>query len=96
MGLNTFIIENKKRQFYKKQELKRVVLRSLLHSNIVPKVVKKKSFYILKSLYLKNYQNFCIKSRRARGVFSYWGLSRMYLRKLVGVNFINGLRKSSW
>lgn len=38
----------------------------------------------------------CIWSKRARSIYSFFRLSRITMRELIGIGFIPGIRKSSW
>ena len=41
-------------------------------------------------------RNFCILSHRARGVYKDFKLSRMFIKQLVGLGMLNGIKKASW
>lgn len=52
--------------------------------------------YLPKDSSISRIRNYCILSNRARGVYSDFKLSRMFIKKLSGLGMLNGVKRASW
>lgn len=92
--------DKKKRNLYKKYELKKKILKSIVlnrnvyieKKNKVQELVNK----IPKNASITRIRNRCIVTGRGRGVYSFFKLSRLSFRELASFGFLPGIRKASW
>jgi ribosomal protein S14 len=92
--------DKSKRNLKKKKEINILILKFILKSNTQNNLDKSIIRYLNDKLHKKNInfqpRNYCLITNRSRGICSFWGLSRISLRKLASLGLITGLRKSSW
>lgn len=87
--------DKSKRLFFKKIELKKIVLHLLNRQidNCLSFAWKSIETKLLSKVEIKNY---CILTGRSRGVFREFKLSRISLRKVGAKGLLSGLKKKSW
>ena len=88
------------RNYYKKFELKKIVLKSLLYSEVYPFLYKLIfDFYFKKFPYnssISRYRRYCIYLGNCRAVLQTFKLSRHCCKKYATLGYFSGLRKSSF
>lgn len=88
------------RNIYLKYELKKIIIKSLMYSNIY--ILKKKllfDFYYKKFPYnssISKYRLNCIYLGNSRSIIKNFKLSRHICKKYANYGFLNGLKKSSF
>lgn len=89
--------DNKKRLTYALLEEKKVILNSIRNNISLKKNLRLGAMLILDKfpIYSSRCQirNRCIITGRSRGVYSFFGLSRIYLRNLSRLGILPGVRK---
>lgn len=92
--------DNYKRKFFKKAEIQKIVLKSLMISNDYPikyRYFFNKIFYIYsKKSAISSYKRGCIMSHWGRSIFRDFKLSRHFTKRFASDGFLLGLRKSSF
>jgi len=95
----TFFKNNKKRHYFKNFEIKQKILYTLIcNLCLSPKIRRKLSWQFDKlslSSSLTYIHNYCTLSGRSRGVYSYFNLSRLMIKKLYHFNYLPNFTKSS-
>ena len=90
-----------KRKLYTKNEVKRIILKSIIRNFAVKPLVrikaaklnqKKSKFHYIS----KQKNNICIKTGRIKGVYNYYSLSRHYLKFLGNSNNLQNVKIASW
>lgn len=51
---------------------------------------------LLKKFYLSKYKYSCNLTGRYKGLYRFFGLSRLSIKKMTSLRYITGIRKSSW
>jgi len=89
--------DKKRRNLYKKYEMRRLILKSLLYSDGLKEYEKNFIQYLLKRIprdsSLVRIRNRCILTGRGRGVFTKFRLSRIMLKHYGLQGWVPGLRK---
>ena len=93
--------ERDKREYYKKLELLRKVLKALQCNDKMSLAAKRHLMFKLNLLSRGNkskvaFLNLCLNSSRSKGVYSFFRLSRSHIKKLVSFDCLPGIAKSSW
>lgn len=83
--------DNKKRQLYNKWEIPLVSLRAL-----ALETANFRNPYIQKEINKNRIKNRCTRTSRAKGVLSFFKLSRMTFKERASFGHIEGIRRSSW
>lgn len=89
-----------KRVFLTKISIYKIILKSIFRNKKFPKHFRVYIFFLMNN-FLKNSlkvrtENRCLLTARGQGVFSFFGLSRIVIRKEGSSRNIPGLRKDSW
>jgi len=88
------------RKIYKKKELSLFIYRCIFKNPFI--FFKFKKLLILKWINLINSSNFfkfsnrCIFTNRGSSIYRIFGISRLELKRLASIGFLNGIQKSSW
>lgn len=92
------IKDKKKREKFKKYELKRIVWLCLKKNEFLPYQIRNLGSYELhvNKIYFVNIRNFCIISGRSRGIVKEFRISRMFFKQFANFGLLEGIRKSSW
>jgi len=90
----------KKKKFYK-NEIKKVILKSIIQNKNIKPLIRSYSFYKLSKLkYInsvsKQNNNICIYSGRIKGVFSYYKMSRHLIKKKCFLNELQNTKLINW
>jgi ribosomal protein S14 len=97
---NSIQRDKKKRILYKKYELKRLQLTSILHDLNIPKDIRYQSLQQLNLLPRNSckirIKNRCVLSGRGRSVLRFCGFSRLKFRELASQGRLMGITKASW
>jgi len=96
-----WIIRNEKiKKIYKKYEIKKIILKSLLYCNIYPFIYKLLfDFYFKKYPYdssISKYRTYCLILGNSRAILRTFKLSRHSCKKYATYGYLTGLRKSSF
>ena len=92
--------DKKRRKFFVNNEIRRLyykfmMLNDLLHFNSKLFYQKKISFLSTKSSITK-IKNRCLLTGRGRGIFRFFGLSRISFRELASRGRLSGIKKKTW
>lgn len=94
------INDNNKRVKYKKAELKRLLLKSIVYNQHVDSVVRLKAQFSLSKLTSNNsatrIHNRCTETGRSRAIYRDFKVSRIYFRLKALDGQFAGITKSSW
>ena len=97
---NGIHLDKRKRELYKKNELKRIICKLFLINKNVPSELKKKQFEELCKLprnsSITRVKNYCVLTGRAKGNLRKFKLSRISFRQLASNGSLMGVFKSSW
>ena len=92
--------DKKRRELYKKYELKRNKLKSVIYNKLSTKEERQKAQSLLSKLPRNSsktrVKNRCVVTGRSKGVYRYFKVSRIQLRNLALNGNINGYSKVSW
>lgn len=100
-SINWINRDKKNRLIYKKNEIKKIIIKSLIYNNIAINYYKK-LFYDFKfkkfSYYssIAKYRNNCMYLGNSRAVIRQFKLSRHSCKKYASLGFLIGLKKSSF
>lgn len=90
----------KRRQLYKKYELIRNLLKSIIYNRNLKPIIRYNAFLKLNSLpkdsSIVRIRNRCVLTGRSRAVYKLFKISRTIFRKLASNGYIQGVQKSSW
>jgi len=81
-------------------ENERLRIKSVLYNRSLPSNLR--LFYVMKLTALPKdgsqtrLKNRCVLTNRSQSVYRLFHLSRITLKEFVGLNYISGIRKSSW
>lgn len=93
-------LDDKKRFYFLRNELKLLKLKSIYNDLSLPKTVRNRAYLKLAQLInlgkKQKIKNRCIISSRGKGVYKNLGISRISLRRFGHQGFILGLSKASW
>ena len=93
-------LDNKKRFYFLRNELKLIKLKSIYNDLSLPKTIRNRAHLKLAQLInlgkKQKIKNRCIISSRGKGVYKKLGISRINLRRLGHQGLILGLSKASW
>jgi ribosomal protein S14 len=76
--------------------LKFILLNKTLFSHYIVENLLESYYYNNSDFYKSKINSICILTGRQGSIYRYFRVSRIFLRKFGGSNFIYGLRKSSW
>jgi small subunit ribosomal protein S14 len=97
---NGIQLDKRKRELYKKYELKRLICKILLLNKNLPNELKKKRFQELSKLSrnssITRIRNYCVLTGRTKGTLQKFKLSRISFRELASEGSLMGVFKSSW
>jgi small subunit ribosomal protein S14 len=96
--IRKFIKNNNKRTLTKKFEMKKITFKYCLFNNSLNRNYLLNLYYLQKfnkNTSISTINNICVQTGRARGVISFFKLSRMKLKELANFGLLPGLRKSS-
>jgi ribosomal protein S14 len=99
--MSNFIFRDKKRRFlYKKYELQRTLLKSIIHDLSIPKKYRLESLLQITKLprnsSLVRIRNRCILTGRGRAIYKKFKISRISFRELALKGMLPGVSKASW
>lgn len=93
-------LDDKKRFYFLRNELKLIKLKSIYNDLSLSKTIRSRAHLKLAQLInlgkKQKIKNRCIISSRGKGVYKKFGISRINLRLLGHQGFILGLSKASW
>ena len=94
------IKDKKKRNLYKKHEIERLDLLSLIHNSSLSEQIRLENRLLLNKLprnsSLCRTRNRCLLTGRGRGVYRFCRMSRIKVRELASQGKLIGVSKSSW
>lgn len=97
---NLIFRDKKRRLLYKKYELQRILLKSILHDLSVPKKYRLESLLRMAKLprnsSLVRIKNRCILTGRGRSIYKKFKMSRISFRELALKGMLPGVAKASW
>jgi ribosomal protein S14 len=92
--------DKKKRISVKKNELKRLVLKSVNYNLSLNNNLRKQSWIFLNNIERNStfirVKNRCVLSNRTRFIFNKYKVSRIVFKNLVSICEINGVYKKNW
>ena len=92
--------DKKRRRLVKKHEAKRNLLKSVIHSDSLPKELRWKASLELAKLPRNSskvrIKNRCVITGRSKGVYRQFKISRIMLRELALKGLLPGVKKASW
>jgi ribosomal protein S14 len=98
--INSIERDKKKRNEYKKKEIKRKIFNSLLKNEQLPKTKKKiirdKLSQLNRNNTLTRIKNRCIITGRGRGIYSKLKISRITFKEMAAQRMLFGIQKSSF
>jgi succinate dehydrogenase (ubiquinone) iron-sulfur subunit len=98
--INSIERDKKKRIQYKKNEIKRKILNSLLKNENLAKITKKKLRETLSQLNrnssITRIKNRCMFTGRGKGIYSKLKLSRITFKEMAAQKILFGIQKSSF
>jgi ribosomal protein S14 len=97
---NGIHLDKRKRQLYKKYELKRLICKTFLLNKNLPDELRKKRLQELSNLSrnssITRIRNHCILTGRTKGILRKFKLSRISFRELASEGSLMGVFKCSW
>lgn len=94
------LLDNFKRKLFIKQELKKILLKSLLKNAQLPLIYRYYAFFIkvkaTRWTSISQQKNRCVKTGRSWGILKFTKYSRFVLRTETYRGNLPGFRKSSW
>lgn len=95
-----FLKDKKRRILFQKAEKKRLVLKKIFSDLTLPKNLRMRAYYQLKTLprdsSITRVRNRCLLTNRSRSIYRKFRLSRLTFRRLALNGELIGVRKSSW
>lgn len=92
--------DNKRRNIFKKFELKRLYLKYIIYNNSISKEVRTNAMILLNKLPKNSssirIHNRCVITGRPKAIYRDFRLSRMILRDYAHNGLLPGIIKSSW
>ncbi len=92
--------DKKRRQLVAKYELKRLQLKTIIHTQSLPKDVRWDASLKLAKLPRNSskirIRNRCVITGRSRGVYRFFKMSRILFRQYASSGLLPGVKKSSW
>ena len=99
--INSIRKEILKKKLYTKNEIKRIILKSILQNNSIKPLLRVKASKIYQkksklSFISKQKNNICLKTGRIKGVYNKFNLSRHYIKYLGMNNNLQNIKVASW
>jgi small subunit ribosomal protein S14 len=100
-NMNKYLkIDLEKRLLFKTLEIQKICLKLFFLNKKLPKILRLYSFFLLNNISKNSLkirtENRCLLTERSSGIFSFFSLSRIMIRREGTLGNIPGLRKQSW
>ncbi len=86
----------KRRQEYSKNEVTRNLYNAIVHSTVIPSIIRiyaaEKLFNLTRDSSFNRIRNRCIITSRARGVIGDWNINRIKFRELAMQSKLSGVK----
>lgn len=88
-----------RRHLYQSFEKKKIILKALYKNENLPKEIRYKAYFILKTLpknsSITRIRNRCIITNRSKAIYKKFKMSRLVFRNLASKGYLVGVRKAS-
>lgn len=90
-----------KRKKFTKIEIKKIILKSIIHNKNVKPIIRSKAIYKISkfsflSFISKQNNNLCLKTGRIKGTYKMFNLSRHYIKKISMSGNLQNIKIATW